>query len=273
MTNTAHIEHRATETGGLPLIDIAAGLANGVQMLLPGCTAGVVIALGDEWQLLASRGPAELTSSWRQAVAAQVRDTDRSEQQDGYLVAPFSSVTAHVVLVIEANDGEELPERILSIVQPLLDAGGILLDRALAVQERDRAVRRVVLLCKERPRRPGNSIDDLEYALPLLWPDTTAHFYDRTVLAGASWSCRRLVRTACDLDQPTVSRRPVNAGLLGANLRYQIAIPLREHGGALVVDVPAGGEELDTRSVAAAIAMTRESGYPVHPLMAGATHA
>ncbi len=268
-----HIEHRETETGGLPLLDIAEGLANGVQTLLPRCTAGVVVGLGAEWQLLAARGPGDVAAHFDEALAAQVRDSDVAAQHGGLLVAPFSSVTGHVLLVLVADDGLELPERAAAIVQPLLDAGGILLDRALAVQDRDRAVRRVVLLCQEHSGRQGRAIADLEHALTLLWPDSTAGFYDLTALTGASWSCRRLVRTACELDQTTISRRPVKAGLLGRDLRYQIAIPLREHGGALVVDVPAGGEELDTRSVAAAIAMTRESSQPVHPLLTGSQHA
>jgi hypothetical protein len=271
MTSQTPIQHRVTETGGLPLIDIAEALADGVHLLLPTCTTGVVIALGDQWQLLASRGPAELGARWRDAVAAQVRDSDDPHEHEGYLVAPFSSVTAHVLLVVEAS--LELPERVLPIVQPLLDAGGILLDRAIAVQERDRAVRRTVLLCKERPRRLVESLGDLEYALSLLWPDTTVRFYDRAILSGASWSCRRLIRSACDLDRATIAHRPIDAGLLAADLRYQLAIPLREHGGALIVDLPAGGEELDTQSVAAAIAMTRESGHPGHPVTAGVQHA
>jgi hypothetical protein len=247
--------------------------ATGVHTLLPSCSAAIVIGVGAEWQLLAARGPQDIAASFDEALAAQVRDSDVPAEHDGRLVAPFSSVTGHVLLVLVADEGLQLPERAFAIAQPLLDAGGILLDRALAVQDRDRAVRRVVLLCQERSGRQGRQLADLEHALTLLWPDSTASFYDQTALTGASWSCRRLIRTACDLDQTTISRRPVKAGLLGRDLRYQIAIPLREHGGALVVDVPAGGEELDTRSVAAAIAMTRESGQPVHPLLTGAHHA
>ena len=273
MTQPTHIEHRTTETGGLPLLDIAEGLAQGVHTLVAGCSATIVVALGDEWQLLAAREPQDVAARFDDALAARVRDSDAPAERAGLLVAPFSSVLAHVLLILEADDGHDLPECALALVQPVLDAGGILLDRAIAVQDRDRAVRRVVLLCQERTGRQGRAIADLEHALTLLWPDATARFYDRSDLTGAAWSSRRLVRTACELDQTTISRRPADTGLLGRDLRYQVAIPMPEHRGALVVDLPAGGEEIDTRSVAAAIAMTRESGQPVHPLMTGAQHA
>jgi hypothetical protein len=267
MQQDDHMDIATREVGGLPLLEIAEGLANGVHTLLPGCTAAVIVAVGDEWQLLASCGQSDTFGSFDAALAGLVRGNDEAEERPGYLVAPFSSVTAHTLLVLIGDDGEELPARAASIVQPLLDTGGILIDRAIAVQERDRAVRRVVLLCQEHTGRPAHSRSYIEHALTLLWPDTNVRFYDRATLAGASWSERRIVRTACDLDRPTVSRRPVSAGLLDRDHRYQIAIPMLEQLGALVIDMPAAGEELDTRSVAAAVALTRDASTNVHPLM------
>jgi hypothetical protein len=267
MHQDIHMDIETREVGGQPLLEIAEGLANGVHTLLPGCTAAVIVALGDEWQLLASRGQSDTFGSFDAALAGLVRGSDEPAERPGHLVAPFASVTVHALLVLIGDDGQELPERAPAIVLPLLDAGGILLDRAIAVQERDRAVRRVVLLCQEHTGRPPHSRAYIEHALTLLWPDTRVRFYDRATLAGASWSERRIVRTACDLDRPTISRRPVSAGLLERDHRYQIAIPMLEQLGALVIDMPAAGEELDTRSVAAAVALTRDASTNVHPLM------
>lgn len=258
MSQAAPIEFSPTETGGLPLLEIAEGLANGVHTLLPGCTAGVVIAIGDEWQLLAERGPSDVVGSFDEAIASRVRESDAPVERAGYLIAPFSSVTAHVLLVVIGDAGKELPTRAFAVIQPLLDAGGILLDRALALQERDRARRRVVVLCQDRSGRGPHSLPDLEHSLTLLWPGGAVRFFDRAQLAGGSWSERRIVRTACDLERPAIARRPVLAGLLARDFRYQLAIPLQGRRGALVIDMPAGGEELDTQSVAAAISLIGE---------------
>ena len=41
-------------------------------------------------------------------------------------------------------------------------------------------------------------------------------------------------------------------------LTYLVALPVPSQDGAILVEVPAGGEELDSRSLATAIAMTRD---------------
>ena len=66
------------------------------------------------------------------------------------------------------------------------------------------------------------------------------------------------MRTACDLDQPSVGRTPAYDGLMPLELTYLVALPVPSQGGAILLQVPAGGEELDTRSLATAIAMTRD---------------
>jgi hypothetical protein len=249
----------AHEHGSFAVLEIAAGLADGVHTLIPSATAAVVVSVGPDWQLLASRGPIDITASWRATVADQVRDSDLSQQHSDYLVAPFSSVGMHALLIVATQAGEQLPRRAHALVQPLLDAGGILLDRALAVQQRDRAVRRVVGLCQKKDVRPLHTIADLEDAIASLFVDGSAHFHRPGELTGTSWSARRLVRIACDLDQPSIGRTPAYDGLMPRDLAYQIAIPLPDQDGAILVNAPAGGEELDAHSLAAAIALTRET--------------
>jgi hypothetical protein len=257
MTDDNRITHEldSPDSESLPLLEIARGLAHGVRTLVPTCTAGVVVGIGTDWQLLAQAGPIDLAASWRQGEADDVRDNDVSLSHTGSLVAPFAAVSLHALLVLRC-DGE-LPPRAHEVVQPLLDAGGILLDRALGVQARDRTIRRVVLLCQERNGRRWTTLDELQRVVSSLWPDAHASFHDRTADDGVPWAARRLVRTACSGGRPAVGRTPTHSGLLPPGLKHQVAIPLSSLGGSLLVETWAGGEELDHSSLAAAIALTR----------------
>jgi hypothetical protein len=255
---------RTREAGAHALIEIAYGLANGVHTLVPTATAAVVVSIGSEWQLLAQTGSIDIASTWRADVANQVRDSDLPQQHTNLLVAPFSAVGLHALLIVETASSEQMPRRAHGIVQPLLDAGGILLDRALAVQERDRAVRRVVRSCQHENARQVHTMAQLEHAVASLWSESSARFYDASDVSGACWSARRLVRTACELDQPSVGRTPAYDGLMPVDLAYQVAIPVPTMDGAILVRISACGEELDTRSLATAIAMTRESELSHH---------
>ena len=96
------------------------------------------------------------------------------------------------------------------------------------------------------------TLAELEHALSSLWPNATARFYDRMELGSAPWSSRRLVRATCARDQPAIARNPVTGGLLPQDLTYQVAIPMPQDGGAIVIESYAGGEEPDNTSVAAA---------------------
>jgi hypothetical protein len=260
MTNeTAHpTESRAPEASSLALLAIATGLADGVHTLIPSATAAIVVAIGPEWQLLAQNGPVDITAGWRGAVANQVRDSDLPQQHADYLVAPFSAVGLHALLIVAAESVDHMPRRAHALVQPLLDAGGILLDRAALVQQRERSMRRVVRLCKLKESRPLRTIADLERAVASLWPNATARLLDPNDLGGTAWSARRLVRIACDLDQPSIGRTPAYEGLMPRDLAYQVAIPMPSRDGALLIECLAGGEEFDTRSLATAIALTRD---------------
>jgi hypothetical protein len=134
----------AGSTGEAALQKVADGLADAVHTLLPDCTAAiVVVGAGPEWRLLAQRGGLDISANWRRTVARQVRDSDRSHDASDYLVAPFSAVALHVMLLLLPDSGERLAAGVRVVVQPLLDAGGILLDRA-ATEGRTFTARRVV---------------------------------------------------------------------------------------------------------------------------------
>jgi hypothetical protein len=139
--------HNPSEPVALPgeraLVRVADGLAHAIHTLLPGSTAAVVVVgLGSEWRLLGQRGPVDLSPTWRHAVARRVRASDRPHEVDEYLIAPFSAVSLEILLVLRR--GADTPDlaRLRVIVQPLLDAGGILLDRASAVTRLDLPHRR-----------------------------------------------------------------------------------------------------------------------------------
>jgi hypothetical protein len=251
---------RVTDPEAPAIVAVATGLAQSVHTLMPACSAGVVVAVGSEWQLLAQRGSTDIASSWRASLAERVRDSDRGEQDSSHLVAPFAAVQSHVLLVLVAEPGGQLPRRAYRTLRPVLDEGGVLLDRAVAAQRRDRAIRRVLLACRERDGHPLRTIDDLEDALSALWPNATAHFHKTTDLARAPRAARRLLRSACDRDQPTVGSTPTGNGLLPPTLRCQVAIPLPSRGGAILVESSAGGEEPDMDSVATALGVARGTG-------------
>ena len=90
---------------------------------MPDCTVGVVAGIQSEWQLLAQRGPIDVAATWRPSLANRVRATDRARQMVDYLVAPFSSVGVHVLLVLIAAPVQRLPARVRPAMQSLLDDG------------------------------------------------------------------------------------------------------------------------------------------------------
>ena len=243
----------ATDPEALALVAVATGLADGIKTLVPECTVGVVAGIHSEWQLLAQRGPIDIATTWRPSLANRVRASDRARQTADYLVAPFSSVSLHVLLVLIAAPGQRLPARVRPAMQSLLDDGGVLLDRALAAQAHDRLIRRVVLLCQQRNGAPQRGIADVEKALSALWPNATARFYDAGAFDEAPSTPRRLMGAACAGDQPVVGRTPAHHGLLPPDLTFHVAIPIRRHGGALLITAYAGGEEPDAISVATAM--------------------
>jgi hypothetical protein len=259
MTRENHetIDPDAAHSRTPALVAVAAGLADGIHSLAPTCTAAVAVAIGAQWQLLAQQGPADVASTWRASVAERVRDSDRTIEDANIVVAPFSSVRLHALLVLVAEPAGRVQFSADSFVEPLLAAGGVLLDRALAAQQRDRAIRRVVLECRARNGYLLRTIDDLERELHALWPNATVRFHGRNALEGAPCSLRGPLRTACNLGLPTVSRTPAHDGLLPQELAFRIAIPMPTREGALLIEAHAAGEEPDAESVATAIELAR----------------
>lgn len=260
MTREHHepIDPDAAHSQTPALVAVATGLADGIQSLVPTCTAGVVVGVGGQWQLLAQQGPADIASTWSASGAARVRDSDRAIEDADTVVTPFSAVTLHALLVLVAEPGGPAPSSVNGVVQPLLAAGGVLLDRALAAQRRDHTLRRVVFECRARNGFPLRTTGDLERELHALWPSATSTFHARNALEGVPWSLRGPLRTACDLGLPTVSRTPAHDGLLPRDLAFRIAIPMPSHGGALLIEAHAAGEEPDAESVATAIELTQK---------------
>jgi hypothetical protein len=113
------------------LSKVAFELADAVHALVVGCTAAVVLVEpGSEWRLLAQRGALDVSSSWRRLVARHARSGDEAWDPNEPLVVPFPSPAIRVMLVAVPVDGISLPAGVREIVQPILDAGGILFAAA-----------------------------------------------------------------------------------------------------------------------------------------------
>ncbi len=115
------------------LAGVAFRVADAVHALISGCTAAVVLVeAGHEWRMLGQSGPEDVSGSWRRLVARTVRIDARAPEQARALVLPISSERVSTKLVIAPLAAISLPQGTRRIVQPLLDAGGILLDAAVS---------------------------------------------------------------------------------------------------------------------------------------------
>jgi hypothetical protein len=123
---------------------VATVLTDAVQALVSNCTAAVVaVDYGAEWQLLAQRGPLDVSSCWRQLVARHDRDGDHVADPRAPVVVeiPFAGVRA--MLVVVPVGGSTLPSGLREIVRPLLEAGEILLGAAGSAPPSERSLRLV----------------------------------------------------------------------------------------------------------------------------------
>jgi hypothetical protein len=246
-----------------PAIVVAQGLVEGIRGLMPGCTVAAISSVGATWQMLAHAGTVELAPHWPRAAADRVRVTDRAEHDAGYLIAPFSAVELPTLLIVAPERGHEIPPRLLEHIRPLLDGGGVLLDRAVAAQRRDRLVRRIVSECRLRNGLEPRSLPDLEIALARLWPDAIAtHHPAADVLANCDWGLRRLLRNACELNDAAIGRSPSHDGLLPPDTKSRIAIPAPRDGGAILIETGTAGELPDRDSIATA---TMIAAAPLRP--------
>ena len=206
------------------------------------------------------RGPIDVSATWRATVADQVRDSDLPQQHADHLVAPFSAVGLHALLIVEASSSEQMPRRAHAIVQPLLDAGGILLDRALAragARPR-RAPRRASLPARERARRAHDRRPRARRGIALARGDGTVPRPRPISPAPAGRPGGSCAPPASSISRASAASRAMTASCPATSI-YQVAIPVPSTSGAILVEVRAGGEELDTRSLATAIALIRES--------------
>jgi hypothetical protein len=234
----------------LPVIAAATDLATGIRVLAPTCSIAIVAAVGTHWQLLAHRGEIDVTRHWQRDIADRIRVSDRPEHESGCLVAPFSCVELNALVVIGPEPGQHVPSRIVERARPLLDGGGILLDRALTAQRHDRALRRGVAERRRRSGRAPRSIPDLERALAGLWPGAAAGFHPASAIERMPWTIGWAMRVATERGAPAVARRPTDEGLLPPDLRWEIAVPALD--GAMLIEIRAAGEPADDASIATA---------------------
>ena len=126
----------------------------------------------------------------RPSLANGVSASDRATQTVDFLVAPFSSVGVHVLLVLIAAPGEQLPARVRPAMQSLLDDGGVLIDRALAAQVHDRACSKTCFCVSDATVRPAR-IAGVEKALSALWPNADRALLRSRLARGRSTDATR----------------------------------------------------------------------------------
>ena len=94
--------------------------------------------------------------------------------------------------------------------------------------------------------------DQLETTVAALWPDAVVRFYD-----SREQGCAILDPSArpggVRPRQPRLRRRAGRAAAAARGLTYRFAIPFRTRRGALIVELPANGEAIDSESVAVAL--------------------
>jgi GGDEF domain-containing protein len=240
------------------LARVAGDLADAARALAPSCTTAVAVEVGSRWQLLAQSGGVDVASDWRGTLAASSGGGEGPRHGDGYAVAviPVRSFRALLMLVAESDSG--VGARALDSVGGLLSASAQRLEAARAAQQRDRAARRMESLSRKHGEvRPSRVTDQLESAVAALWPDAVVRFYDLGAGKDSPSSTRRLAQAAYDLDNPVFDDAPAARRLLPPDLTYRFAIPFRARRGALIVEVPANGEAIDSESVAVAHAVAR----------------
>jgi hypothetical protein len=250
----------------MPLPTLAQGLAEGIRSLEPSCTAAVVVGMDSQWQQLGRSGSVDIAPHWTRAIAERISDTDTPEHDAGKLMAPFAAIDLHAMLVLAPEQGEDVSSDVLETIRSMLTGGGVLLDRAIDVQRRERLVRRVVSECRLRDGRPPRTTRDLERMVAELWPGATAELHHASALGNLPWNARRLITTAARDGHPTMGRTPSHDGLLPADLRSQVAIPVGNGEGAILIEFDAAGELPDTDSVTTAMRIAYAasgSGSPV----------
>ena len=241
------------------LLEVAGEIAAGVRALVPSCSCEVAVQVGATWQVVGHGGSEKVVGKRHAAVGEALGQSD--SRTDHCLVATFSCRLAAARLVLLANEEEPIPPWAEEAVQAVLQQGGAVLDRALAAQQRDRAIRRlaVVRRSNENPTA-APTVDGLLEAIASLWPRTSVSYHGRDGRTTESSTIRRLVRTACDLNRAAIDEPQAARGLLGLEASRRVAIPADRRRGAFLVEMPIAGEELDVESVAAAEILVQVAG-------------
>lgn len=244
---------------GLPLSDMAGALAEAVRALVPSCTCAIVVRAGDAWQCVARRGPADETAYVRRHLA----DLDLARCDVAlarrHLVARLPARRVSAWLLMVASRDEALPDRVAGLVHALLDEAARNLDVAVAIQRRDRALRRLeVLHAHGAGGEPVRDIPELLEAIAGLWGCAAASYVPRDTIGGLDPEAASIVREACACSASVVASLPVSAAgrLLPVEHAHRLAVAVPGFG-AVLVEAAAGGEELDPETVAAAAIVAR----------------
>ena len=115
-----------------PLLAIAESLAAHAAVLVEGVSVAVVYETAGDFEIVAQAGGVDVAQSFDRRVARTVARTDVAYERAGVLVAPFSAVFGHALLIVVGDPSAPLGGEAREALHGLLAAGGIALDRVFA---------------------------------------------------------------------------------------------------------------------------------------------
>jgi len=243
-----------------PLPEVAGAIVDAVRLLLPSATCAVVVRAGETRQCIARRGAVDVAAYHRRHLARLDLDRCDIALARRHLVTRLPSRRVRAWLLVLGPDEGALPDGVARFAHALVDDAGRRLDAALAMQRRDRALRRLeVLHAHGAGAVPARDPDELSEIVAGLWPAAVARYAPRDSIAGLDAEAARIVREACACSTTAVAsstRSGATESLLPVEHvhRLAVAVPGR---GAVLVEAAAAGEPLDGETVTAAAVVAR----------------
>jgi hypothetical protein len=125
-----------------PRLAVAASILEHASTVIEDAVVSIACERQGTWQLVELRQTAVAGRRFDTEIAWSVADTDTPFERDGVLVAPFSAVLGHALLIVECRAGKPIADDLRRTVQRVLDAGGVAFDRVFAAEREGHAAYR-----------------------------------------------------------------------------------------------------------------------------------
>lgn len=248
----AHQARRGEMSSALggPVGDVAGALVGAVTALVPGASCALIARIGAGWQMLAHAGSQDLGRYFERHLATVDLELPERVIAARHLVSALPAAAASARVIVVAEPGSVLPDATFDAVEALLEGAAPKLDAAFSIQARDRAVRRAEMLNAQADgRRPIHQPDELASVVAALWSLASASVVTTRAVAATSQADAALVREACTGRTTAVAIPPApSRALLPVDFAHRLAVATGPHT-AILVEVPAAGEELDAETI------------------------